>query len=92
MSGVSFAVANSDFIKTGPAQLTYATVGVNALTGAGSSGYSVEDGTVVFDGLAGGQTNNVEGTFDVSGINSTNAAVIAIQCHVECFGRHVRLG
>ena len=92
LSGVSFAVANSDFIKTGPAQLTYATVGVNALTGAGSSGYSVEDGTVVFDGLAGGQTNNVQGTFDVSGINGTNAAVIVSNATLNVSGGTFDLG
>ncbi len=76
LSGTVASVAAADFIKAGPAQLTYATVGVNALSGSTSLGYRTINGTTVFDGSPGGQTNNVLGHFGVGGLGGTNAAVI----------------
>lgn len=61
LSGVATAAANIGLTKTGPAQLTYTTVGSNYLSAAGSAGYLVRDGAVRFDGSAGSQTNIVQG-------------------------------
>lgn len=72
LSGLATVVPNAGFTKTGAAQLAYTGVGANALSGSGSSGYGVRDGTVVFDGSAGPQTNIVQGTFSVAGV--VNAA------------------
>jgi fibronectin-binding autotransporter adhesin len=92
LSGLATVVANSDFIKTGPAQLTYATAGVNTLSGAGSSGYDVVAGTVAFTGPAGGQTNNVQGGFAVGGTNGVNAAVVLTNAILNISGGTFDLG
>jgi autotransporter-associated beta strand protein len=76
LSGTVTAVSTADFIKTGPAQLTYATVGNNTLSGSSSLGYRTIQGTTVFDGSSGPQTNTVQGHFGVGGLGGTNAAVI----------------
>ena len=76
LSGAVISDSTADFIKTGPAQLTYATVGVNALCGSSSLGYRTIQGTTKFDGSNGGQTNNVQGHFGVGGLGGTNATVI----------------
>ncbi len=76
LSGLATALSDADFIKSRPAQLTYATVGVNALSGSSSLGYRTIAGTTKFDGSNGGQTNNVLGHFGVGGLGGTNAMVI----------------
>ncbi|HTB83677.1 MAG TPA: autotransporter-associated beta strand repeat-containing protein [Candidatus Sulfotelmatobacter sp.] len=76
LSGPVISDSTADFTKTGPAQLIYTTVGVNALCGSSSLGYSIIQGTTVFNGSSGGQTNNIQGHFGVGGLGGTNAAVI----------------
>lgn len=75
LSGVVTASGTNGFVKSGPAQLAYTTVGSNVLSGADSSGYIVQDGTLVFDGSAGGQTNLIQGRLGVDGM-AGNATVI----------------
>lgn len=69
------ADATSGFMKTGSGQLAYKSSGNNLLTGSGARGYQVIDGSVVFDGSAGAQTNSVQGTFAVAGM-AANASVL----------------
>jgi len=76
LSGTVTAVSTADFTKTGPAQLTYATVGANTLSGSSSLGYSSIQGTTVFNGSSGSQTNTIQGHFGVGGLGGTNAAVM----------------
>jgi len=64
LSGQVADFPGSGFVKSGPAQLTYATVGINAL--ADTLGYSVAEGTVAF---AGSGTNNIAGNLVVCGPN-----------------------
>lgn len=76
LSGIAMANPGSAFIKAGPAQLTYATVGSNALSGSSSPGYLVQNGTVFFDGSNGGQTNTIQGALGVVGLPGIDAAVV----------------
>jgi autotransporter-associated beta strand protein len=77
LSGSVTAALAGGFTKSGLAQLTYTTAGTNVLTASGSSGYIVTDGTVVFDGSSGGQTNTVGGArFGVDGQNSTATVLV----------------
>lgn len=76
LSGTVTTASASDFIKSGPAQLTYATAGINALSGGTSLGYRTVAGTNEFAGPAAGQTNVVLGHFGVGGLGGTNATVI----------------
>lgn len=92
ISGVAATFADGDFIKTGPAQLTYTTVGVNALSGVNSAGYRTIAGTTKFDGSAGGQTNNVLGHFGVGGLGGTNASVILTNSILNVSGGGIDLG
>jgi autotransporter-associated beta strand protein len=73
LSGLVTAAAGSSSTKIGPARLTYTTTGVNAHSGNNSAGYRVEQGATVFDGSAGGQTNNVTGHLGVGGLGAVNA-------------------
>jgi len=70
LTGVANAINNGGFIKSGDATLTYTTVGSNVLSATGSSGYSVQAGTVVFDGTSGGQTNYSAGGIRVDGLTA----------------------
>lgn len=64
-------------IKVGPGKMTYAGVGVNVLSPANVGGaYQVNNGTVVMDGSAGGQTNTVAGEIWVGGTPATGANLI----------------
>ncbi|HWD92603.1 MAG TPA: autotransporter-associated beta strand repeat-containing protein [Verrucomicrobiae bacterium] len=64
-------------LKVGPAKMTYAGVGVNVLSPANVGGaYQVNNGTVVLDGSAGGQTNTVAGEMWVGGTPAAGANVI----------------
>jgi fibronectin-binding autotransporter adhesin len=71
LSGSVTATSGAGFTKTGAAQLAYIGVGSNNLAAAD---YLVENGTVVFDGSAGGQTNLVQGAMRVAG--SANTLVV----------------
>jgi autotransporter-associated beta strand protein len=71
LSGSVTAASGAGFTKTGAAQLAYISVGSNTLAAAD---YLVENGTVVLDGSAGGQTNLVQGAMRVAG--SANTLVV----------------
>lgn len=75
LTGVASATSAGGLVKSGDAQLTYATAGSNVLSGGNSPGYIVQAGTVLFDGSTGGQTNVSQGKFGVDGITA-NATVI----------------
>lgn len=76
LSGFATATPGSSFIKAGPAQLSYTTVGNNTLSGSSSAGYLVQNGTVLFDGSNGPQTNTIQGLLGVAGLPGVNAAVV----------------
>ncbi len=76
LSGAVAVASTADFIKSGPAQLTYAGIGAYTLSGSTSLGYRTIGGTTVFDGSNGPQTNTVQGHFGVGGLGGTNAAVV----------------
>ena len=64
-------------IKFGPGKMTYAGVGVNVLSPANVGGaYQANNGTVVLDGSAGGQTNTDAGEIWVGGTPATGANMI----------------
>ena len=65
LSGSVTSMAGASFTKSGAAQLAYTGLGLNALAGAT---YAVREGSVVFDGSAGAQSNTVAGTFSVGGV------------------------
>ncbi len=81
LSGSANATLLSGLIKSGGAQLTYAGAGSNVLSGSASAGYTVQAGSVLFDGSNGGQTNlvqnglNVVGATGVASVAITNATV-----------------
>lgn len=75
LSGTVTAGAGAGLIKSGPSQLAYTTVGSNLLSGANSGGYRVIDGTALFDGSAGGQTNVAQGS-GIRAAGSASASVI----------------
>lgn len=76
LSGLVTATPGSGSAKTGPAQLTYTGVGVNELSGGPQPGYNVVQGTVVFDGSGGGQTNHNQNEFWVGGTPAYGASLI----------------
>jgi len=76
LSGLATAASGGSFVKTGPAQLAYITVGSNVLSAANTPGYLVQEGTVVFDGSNGGQTNVVQG--ERLGVNGVAGATLIL--------------
>ena len=58
LSGAIRAVNYGNLTKTGVGTLIYNSVGTNQLSAGTLPGYNVAQGTVVFDGTAGPQTNN----------------------------------
>ncbi len=74
LSGAVAAAQNANFMKFGPGQLNYTGAGSNVLSGAGSSGYWVQDGAVRFEGATGAQTNVMLGGLSING-TSANATV-----------------
>ena len=72
LSGSVTAISGAGFTKTGAAQLTYAGVGTNTLSGGD---YLVRNGALVLDGSAGAQTNTVAGTFSVAGATLATAVL-----------------
>ncbi len=77
LTGSATATLAGGLTKSGLGQLTYATVGSNVLSGANSPGYNVADGSVVFDGTAGGQSNYFGGgSLTLNGVNSV--ATVAV--------------
>jgi len=92
LSGLVTTFPSADFVKTGPGRLTYATVGVNALSGSTSLGYRTIAGSTKFDGSNGGQTNNVLGHFGVGGLNGTNAFVILTNTTLNVMTGGIDLG
>jgi autotransporter-associated beta strand protein/T5SS/PEP-CTERM-associated repeat protein len=63
LSGLVTAGMGDGFVKTGPAQLAYTTVGSNNLS---SAHYEVQAGSVLLNGSAGGQTNFIAGHIAVN--------------------------
>lgn len=93
VSGPVTAAVGSGSVKTGPATLTYTTIGTNTLSGAGSvSGFTVAEGTVVFDGSVGGQTDNVIGQLSVGNAIGTNAAMVLTNTTLNISGNPFALG
>ncbi len=80
LSGSVIASPASAFLKTGPAQFTYAgaTTSTNILAGASgfNPGYHVVQGTVLFDGSNGHQTNRIQQDLWVGGTPATGASTI----------------
>ena len=67
---------NTGFVKSGPAKLTYTTVGTNELSGGAFPGYDVWDGAVVFDGTAGPQVNHSQNEFWVGSTTNVGASMV----------------
>ncbi len=76
LSGVARATPGSGFVKTGPAQLAYTTVGSNQLSAGALAGYHVVEGTVLFDGTAGNQVNFNQNEFWVGSTEATGASLV----------------
>lgn len=69
--------ASGTLVKVGPAKMTYAGVGQNTLSAANVTGsYQIDNGTVVFDGSAGAQTNQVAGEIWVGGTPAAGANLV----------------
>jgi autotransporter-associated beta strand protein len=66
----------SGFTKTGPGQLTIAATGFNDLSHGYKPGLHADNGTLVFDGSAGGQTNHCESEFWIGDTNGWGASVV----------------
>jgi len=74
LSGNVIAGALGGFFKAGAGRLAYTTAGSNVLSGSSSTGYIVQDGSVLFDGTAVAQTNLIQGRLGVDSA-TLNAAV-----------------
>jgi autotransporter-associated beta strand protein len=76
LTGVAQATAGT-LLKTGAGTMTYAGTGTNVLSPANVGGaYQVQNGTTIFDGSAGVQTNTVVGEMWVSSTTNFAANVI----------------
>ncbi len=76
LSGAVTAAQNANFVKFGLGQLAYTGSGSNLLTGTGSSGYWVQDGSVRFEGVSGAQTNVIPGGLSINGTTTTASVVL----------------
>jgi autotransporter-associated beta strand protein len=76
LAGSATVASDTSFVKTGPANLTYAGKGTNELSGGAFPGYQVLAGTVVFDGSSGGQTNHSQSEFWVGSATNSPANLI----------------
>jgi len=76
LTGIANATAFGGLTKIGNAQLTYKTVGNNLLSGASSSGYKVQAGTVLFDGSAGAQTNTIQQSLSAAGVTAAASIIL----------------
>jgi autotransporter-associated beta strand protein len=76
LTGVATAAQAGGLFKTGLAQLAYKDAGSNVLSGTSSKGYVVQEGSVLFDGSNGGQTNQINQGLSVVGATSTASVVI----------------
>ena len=65
-----------NFIKTGPATLTYNGLGSNTLSGGLLPGYNIAQGAVVFYSANGKQTNHNLSEFWVGGTPATGASLV----------------
>jgi fibronectin-binding autotransporter adhesin len=76
LSGTALASAGTLF-KTGAGTMTYAGANTNVLSPANVGGaYQVQNGTVVFDGSAGGQSNSVIGEMWVASVTTSTANLV----------------
>ncbi len=76
LSGSVNATLLGGLTKSGDGRLTYAGSGTNVLSGTGSPGYTIQAGSVLFDGSNGGQTNQIGNGLSVVG--ATGAASVVI--------------
>ncbi|MDR3459630.1 MAG: autotransporter-associated beta strand repeat-containing protein [Verrucomicrobiae bacterium] len=76
LTGTANATQFGGLTKTGNAQLSYQGIGSNVLSGSGSLGYSVQAGSVLFDGSGGGQTNLVQNGFNVVGAAGVASVIV----------------
>jgi autotransporter-associated beta strand protein len=79
LSGVVTAGSGDGFVKTGPAQLAYTSVGSNNLSDAS---YELEAGSLLLDGSAGGQTNTISGHLGIN--NPVSASVTLTNTILNC--------
>lgn len=68
--------ALGNFIKTGPAQFGIKTVGVNQFAAAFDPGIQVQQGTLLFDGTAGPQTNHTVNEMWVGDTPASGGSVV----------------
>ena len=93
VSGQVTAANLSSLIKSGPATLTYTTVGTNTHAGSSSAlGYRIEEGSVVFDGSSGAQTNFITGGLRIAPAAGTNASVIVTNATVSILSSSFNVG
>jgi autotransporter-associated beta strand protein len=76
LGGAVTATSGSSSRKTGPGRLTYTGAGVKELSGGAFPGYNVLDGTLVFDGTGGGQTNHSQNEFWVGSTPDVGANLV----------------
>jgi autotransporter-associated beta strand protein len=76
LSGPVTASLGGGFRKAGPGKLTYAGAGVRELSGGAFPGYNVLNGTLVFDGTGGSQTNHSQNEFWVGSTPDAPASLI----------------
>src|SRR5262249_51123396 len=68
---------NANFMKTGSGTLFHKRTGANTLSlGGGGNAYNIAGGTVVMDGSAGPQTNNITGELWVGGTTNSGGSLI----------------
>ncbi|HEU5072159.1 MAG TPA: LamG-like jellyroll fold domain-containing protein [Verrucomicrobiae bacterium] len=76
LTGLVRGGGGGGFAKQGLGTLTYKTVGSNVLSGGAFPGYNIVQGTVIFDGTGGGQTNRNLNEFWVGGSTNFGANLI----------------
>jgi autotransporter-associated beta strand protein len=75
LSGPITAGLGSGLVKAGPAKLTLAGLGTMELSGGGFPGVNIHDGTLVFDGSAGGQVMHSQNELWIGGSALSSAAL-----------------
>ena len=74
--GLVTAAASTAFTKTGPATFGIKTVGKNEFSSGLNPGFKVNQGTMLFDGSAGGQTNHSQNEMWVGGTPDFGASMV----------------
>jgi len=76
LSGAVNAGPGSGFAKTGPGRLAFTGSGSNMLSGGYNPGVHVIEGTLLFDGSNGGQTNRTLNDLWVGGTTTSGASLV----------------